>query len=518
MALTVRDIVSIPGMPLKLLAGEKESMRPVRWVHSSELEDPTAWLKGGELILTTGMGVGDTAAKQRAYLRRLIDAGVAGLGFGLGFGHDATPRAIVTEATKHDFPVFEVPYPVPFIAITEAVFTRLVAEQYDTLQRAVDAEHVLTRAVLNGAGVEGVARSLAEVVKGWAMLLDLHGMALAATDPEAELRRERIWDEVRSSRPESANFSLTMLDEGYHVWVQPVGAQGRVEAFLAVGTTEQPTPLDRIVAGHALSLFAIELAKSRAVAEAERRLQGDSFDELVRGELSPADAARALMRFGFARDAQVVAVAIEPLDGSLEPSVIALAATDQRSRLPGGFLVSTHAAGISLLLPATGDLDLADLAKSLGERVDADLRAGAGGPVAPSDVGRSLREARYALQVCRLEGWQHAGFEQLGTYRLLLSMTEPDALRAFADALLAPLDAYDTEHNGELLSSLQAFLQHNARWETAAGQLYVHRHTLRYRMRKVEELTGRDLTNSFDRMEFWLALRARDLLAAPQDA
>ncbi len=97
-------------------------------------------------------------------------------------------------------------------------------------------------------------------------------------------------------------------------------------------------------------------------------------------------------------------------------------------------------------------------------------------------------------------------------------MTEPDALRAFADAMLAPLDAYDRDHNGELAASLQAFLQHNARWETAAGQLYVHRHTLRYRMRKVEELTGRDLTSSFDRMEFWLALRARDLMASQPDA
>ena len=83
--------------------------------------------------------------------------------------------------------------------------------------------------------------------------------------------------------------------------------------------------------------------------------------------------------------------------------------------------------------------------------------------------------------------------------------------------MLSPLDAYDREHGGELLSSLQAFLQHNARWETAAAQLYVHRHTLRYRMRKVEELSGRDLTSSFDRMEFWLALRARDLLSADAD-
>ncbi|MEA2557112.1 MAG: hypothetical protein QOG88_650, partial [Actinomycetota bacterium] len=93
----------------------------------------------------------------------------------------------------------------------------------------------------------------------------------------------------------------------------------------------------------------------------------------------------------------------------------------------------------------------------------------------------------------------------------------PDALRAFADSMLAPLDTYDHDHNGELIGSLQAFLQHNARWETAAADLFVHRHTLRYRMRKVAELTGRDLDNSFDRMEFWLALRARDLMSAQQE-
>jgi purine catabolism regulator len=351
------------------------------------------------------------------------------------------------------------------------------------------------------------------------MLLDLHGIALTATSDEALARRERIWNEVRGSRPEAATFSLTMVDEGDHVWVQPVGAHGRVEAFLAVGTPDQPTPLDRIVAGHALSLFAIELAKSRAVAEAERRLQGDLFDELVRGELSPSDAARGLARFGFDRDAPVTVVALEPLTaGPVSADRLALAATDHCSRQGGAFLVSTTDDGITLMRQAGDDEDVAQLAKAIGQRADADLRAGTGSTVAPADVARSVREARYALQVCRLEGWPHASFEQLGTYRLLLSMTEPDALRAFADALLAPLDAYDTDHDGELTRSLQLFLHHNARWESAAAELSIHRHTLRYRMRKVEELTGRDLTSSFDRMEFWLALRARDLLAASPDA
>jgi purine catabolism regulator len=447
-----------------------------------------------------------------------VDIGVAGLGIGLGFGHDRAPRPLVTEAKKLGFPVFEVPYPVPFIAITEAVFTRLLAEQVDTLQRAVDAEHVLTRATLEGGGLEGIAAALADVVDGWALLLDLHGLPLASTGKAAAARHERIWDELRTSRPEGGSFSLTLVDRGHHVWVQPVGVQGRVEAFLAVGKPEQPGSIDRIVAGHALSLFAIELAKTRAVADTERRLQGDFFDQLARGGLDAAETTRGLARFGFVRDAPVVAIAIEAFEPPDGPSrlgdELAAAATDLRSREVGGFLVSAAEGGVQLLVPAEPPLDLAEFVKELGHRVDRELRAGAGSAAGPQDVGRSLREARYALAVCRIEGWDHAGFQDLGTYRLLLSMTEPDALRAFAESMLAPLDAYDRDHHGELLPSLHAFLQHNARWESAAAELFVHRHTLRYRMRKVEELTGRDLGSSFDRMEFWLALRARDLLAA----
>ena len=514
MAVTVKDITAIPGMPLKLLAGGGQATRPIRWVHASELEDPTPWLKGDELILTTGMGVGTTAAKQRAYIKRLSQAGVAGLGVGLGFSHERMPKALIAAAEQLDFPLFEVPFPVPFIAITEAIFTRILAEQYETLQRAVDAEHVLTRAVLEGKGVEGIAESLGTVVKGWVLLLDLHGRPLAATSRPAQLRVDRIWDELKDSRPEATSFSITLVDRGHHIWVQPVGAAGRVEAFLAVGKPDQPSQLDRIVAGHALSLFAIELAKSRAVADAQRRLQGDFFDELAAGGMTAADAQRGLGRFGFERNDKLVVAAME----GGEPEQLALAATDHLSRAGGGFLVSANEHGVNVLVAEDSGTDFAELVKALGEKLGAEIRSGSGSSVPAGDVGRSLREAKYALQVCRLEGWTQAGFADLGTYRLLLSMAEPDALRAFADSMLTTLDGYDHDHNGELIASLQAFLQHNARWETASADLYVHRHTLRYRMRKVEELTGRDLSNSFDRMEFWLALRARDLMSAQQES
>jgi DNA-binding PucR family transcriptional regulator len=513
-ALTVRDILAVPGLALRLVAGEANVARRVRWVHASELEDPTPWLKGGELLLTTGASVGATPARQRAYVKRLADAGLAGLGFGLGFSHDRVPRAVISSAEQLGFPVFEVPYPVPFIAITEAVFTRLVAEQYDVLQRAVDAEQALTRSAMDGEGVEGIASALARATGGWALLLDLHGMPLAATSHAARQRLPRVWEELKVSRPEGTGFSVTLVDRGHHISVQPVGAQGRVEAFLAVGKPEAPMQFDRIVTAHALSLFAIELAKSRAVAEAERRLQGDFFDALAAGALPAAEIGRGLARFGFAKDARVVVLSLE----GGEPSELAYAAEDELSRADAAYLISRHDGGVHVLLAEDPDRDLDDLRKRIEERLGAYVRLGAGGAVPPAETGRSLREARYALQVCRLEGWGSAGFDDLGTYRLLLSMAEPDALRAFADSMLAPIDAYDREHAGELQASLRAFLQHNARWETAAAELFVHRHTLRYRMRKVEELTGRDLSSSFDRMEFWLALRARELLQAQIEA
>jgi purine catabolism regulator len=511
--LSVGEMLRIPGLSLRLVAGKRGLANHIRWAHVSELEDPSAWLKGGELLLTTGMGIGRTPARQRGYVKKLADAGLAGLGFGLGFSYAKVPKAVADAAELFGFPIFEVPYEVPFIAITEAVFTRVAAEQFEFLQRASEAQSSMTRAVLEERGVEGIAEELAASIRGWALVLDLHGRRLAATSKAAIQRADRVWDELRQSRPEGSGFSLTLVDRGHHVWIQPVSPQARVEAFLAVGKPEALTQLDRAVASRALALFAIETAKSRAVADAERRMRGDFFESLANGKLSASEATKGLARFGLKAGVRIAVLSLE--GGQRDP--LARAAEDVFSRADGGFLISQSGTAVHALVgeAVTGDLDR--FRKELESRLGQQVRVGAGSLVGPTDVGQSLREARYALQVCRLEKWDSAGFEDLGTYRLLLSMVDGDVLRAFADSLLAPLDGYDEGHGGELLQSLRAFLEHNARWETAAAELYVHRHTLRYRIRKIEELTGRDLANSFDRMEFWLALRARELMATQVD-
>src|SRR5262249_42895675 len=130
--LTVDSLIAELG--LSLVSGQEAAQTHVRWVHSTKLLDPTPWLKGGELVLTMGIQLG-APAEQQAFIERLADHEIAGLGFGTGVNHEHLPSALVSAARRRSFPLFEVPYELPFIAITERVFAELVNERYEMLQR-----------------------------------------------------------------------------------------------------------------------------------------------------------------------------------------------------------------------------------------------------------------------------------------------------------------------------------------------------------------------------------------------
>jgi purine catabolism regulator len=174
--LTVGSLVSDCG--LELVAGDEGAERPIRWVHISELEDPTPWLSGGELLLTTGIQL-SSPTRQRRFCGRLADHEVAGLGLGTGFEHKNVPKALVDEAAKRGIPLFEVPYEMPFIAITERAFARLVNEQYAVLERGARVHEKLERLVIEGRGLDAVLSSLAGAVGGTAIVQDAGGRELA---------------------------------------------------------------------------------------------------------------------------------------------------------------------------------------------------------------------------------------------------------------------------------------------------------------------------------------------------
>ena len=187
-------------------AAESSADNPVRWVHISEHEDPTPWLSGGELLLTTGYNLG-TPARQRRYVELLAGEGIAGLGFGTGFDHKRLPKAICEASAEHGLPLFEVPYEMPFIAITERASARLINEQFGVLERGVQVHERLERLVIEGQGLDEILAATGAAIGGTAIVIDRAGHELARGgspidgDAVEELATELAGRASRAPRP-----------------------------------------------------------------------------------------------------------------------------------------------------------------------------------------------------------------------------------------------------------------------------------------------------------------------------
>jgi purine catabolism regulator len=537
--LTLGDLLG--ELDLRLVAGASGADHAVRWVHISELADPTPFLSGGELLLTTGMQLAEPD-QQHEYVARLARHGLAGLGLGTGFAHDELPEAMVAAAEEHGFALFEVPYEVPFIAVTEKAFTHLVNEHYAVLQRALAAHERLERIVLSERGLDGVAAALAALIGGPAVVFDARGEVLAQhaarepLDPElveelaAELRERTRTGARRGYAPGGVLQGRALALPVARTPQGSASADGPLpQAWLVAGKDGGPlSELDRLILHQAVTIVALELLRRRVAHETERRLAGDVLSALVSGELEGAELARRLEPFGLGERAGALVLTPPRNRKAAAEDALARALADDA---PAGLAAGTGRFTCALLpVGQGGDDELFALADRIRARVSAEvgvpLDAGAGRAVPAGELRRAFHEARCALEAIglggptngvderesRAPGGALATYRDLGSFQLLLSLQDDEALRLFCDSILAPIEDGEGAYGGELMRSLEAFIECNGQWERAARQLYCHRHTLRYRIRRVEDLTGRSLDSARDRIDFWLALRGRELI------
>ena len=519
--LTVASLLDDLGLQLEVDASAVE--RRIRWVHISELEDPTPFLSGGELLLTTGINL-TTAPRQRQLVRLLSDRGAAGLGLGTGFDHRKLPAAMVEEARERELPLFEVPYEMPFIAITEKAFTKLVNEQFGVLERGIEVHGLLEGMVLSERGLGEVMRAIAEAVDGAVLLLDAHGRELSRHPQERGLSQEAsaaIRAEV-SERAAAGRHAMFVAERGSlagrAVAVPvPIGGNGPRGHWLVAARSAGPIgELEMLIARQAAMVVALELMRERSVRETERRLAGDVLAEALGGNLGADEIRGRLQPFGIGGRVAVLLYDVGEAATDAESVDLALRA----SGVPA--LVAVNgAAGRPLLCAVVdpADRDPVELAREglavLSAEGMTGIRAAASRAVPVATLRRAFHEARCALEATSLANGSApdvASHRDLGAFTLLLSLQDDEALRTYADNLLAPISDGEGEYGPELLRSLEAFIERNGQWERAARDLYCHRHTLRYRIRRIEELTGRDLNQAQDRIELWLALRARELV------
>lgn len=478
MALSLADLLTIPALHLKNMGSTLIPLTaPIDWVAVTELENPQAFLSGGELVLTTGARH-NTAAAQRSFVRQIRRAGAVGIGFGVGFEHDAVPAALLAEANRWSVPVVEVPYTTPFIAIGKLVADARSSDHYTKLERLLREHQLLARTLLTGGGLPALLKKLSTLVAA-DLIITQYGGVVASTATNT-VPEEGTWHAVALSTGKR-DSSVLWLRKPFH---------------------------DDGIVDYARGLISIELNNLVQRRHSMRQIAGQVLQDIIRGTLEPADAMARLETVGVSTAGKNLVLLVsageehfEALAGLTLPAslVNAVAAT----------IVSEGRRELLLVVPAAVG-EPAKLGRQLSQQmhnVGINAPVGIGGAYSQAN---GLRWSYFEAREAATRGLDVNVPERLSLTSLLLA-SEDVPMAAMAKEALDPLLTFDAVHGSELLETLERYLQLNGSVAAVAEALALHRNTVRYRLTQIAELTGYDPASTPDRVQLWLALAVRRL-------
>lgn len=466
---------------------------PLRWVHSSDLADPTPFLAEDLVLLTTGTQFDDPAAID-AYVGRLADRGVRGLGFGTDVHRHGVPDELVAACAARGIPLFEVPYRIPFIAVARAHSEAIAAQAYARRSWALDAQRGLALAALRPRGLDAILAELGRRLDVWTGMFDAAG-ALVHTHPRDGLAapaRAELADHVADvlARGLETGQSLTVGDRTFMLFT--VGRGGRLRGVIALATDSLDAEA-RTVVTSVIAMAGLTLEQGDQATRSRRRLHGQLLQALLADD--PTLVRRVLGALPTAP--VVVGVAVDaPAD--------ALHEWWERRRAEQGtaVFVAESGDGVTMCVAAADEHVLDEVAERFG------IRLGVSEPEAYDAFSRAHAQALTAL---RRPGPPGAVRYADAVDTSILGALATDEARLVAESRLAPLRDHDAATGAHLEETLRSWLTHDARAEQAASALGIHRHTLRSRVAHAAALLNLDLSSFPARAELWALLEtARD--------
>ena len=487
-----RDLgLRLDGTEDDLDGGELDA--PIRWVHSSDLADPTPFLSEGLSLLTTGTQFLDAKVSYDDYVSRLRARGVRALGFGTEVVREGVPPELATACRAARMPLFEVPYRTPFIAVARAIAEAVAAEAYARRSWALAAQRALSLAALRSDGLGATVTELSRQLGAWVGLFDPSG-ALTREHPIAELDpglRAEVTEEVGAVLRRGARAGSVLRIGPTPFTLQTLGRGGHLRGVLAVAASELDQEARGVVTA-VVAMAGLALEHNDGLSRARRALRSGALETLHTGD--PAVARR------IARDLPG-GLPVAPFRVAVTDAAPADAAADwleaRAAEFPGGLFFGRSGDSCVLVVGTEATPVLQGLCDRFSARVGV------------SDAG-SYAAFAHAYDRARIALVRGGGgvtrFDDIAASGLL-RVLDDDHARAVAEAMLAPLIRHDAQRGTDLVDSLRAWLAHDARLDAAASAVGVHRHTMRARVAAAERLLGTDLGSFAARAELWLALQ-----------
>ncbi|MET9910523.1 PucR family transcriptional regulator [Streptomyces sp. NPDC006476] len=527
--ITVQRALELPGLRSGLpevLAGADRLQRTVRWVHAGEVPNIASLLKGGELLLTTGYGLGTRPADQRVFVRTLAERGIAALVVELGPRFTRLPAALVDTARAAGLPLVQLHREVPFVTVTEEIHTEIVNGHYALLQRAEEVHRRCTEALLGGGGVPQVLGILAGFGGNPVFLETPDGQLLyAAGEGPQGADPLQVWEGLRGQHKDAPPSGSVLVDV-------PGGGPGTgsVRARLVLLPVRAPLgPVHRMAAERAAGILAVVLMQARQEEELAARGRGDFLTDLAEGRITAEDAPAQARVLGFKPGTSPLLPVVMRLGDALSPgggwAVLARAVSEELASVGVPVLLGVRPVEgrVLVLLGLRSESER----PAVADRVAAALRAGveragmqrpgaqppvvvvgvAGGWAAASAGLRHAAETATAAQGLTDRPWYDA--RRLDIDLLLWRLRGHPDLAAFVDRAIGPLREHDDRSRPPLLPTLETYLAHAGRKAETARELHLNRQTLYNRLARIGELLGTDLEDPQTVLALSLALRAR---------
>jgi PucR family transcriptional regulator, purine catabolism regulatory protein len=534
------------GRP-EVVAASRGLAAPVRWVHAIEFADAARLLRGGELVLTTGIALPDEEPLLGAYVAGLAGVGVSALAVELGRKYTGgLPAALITAAEERGLPLIVFTREVPFIEITEAVHALIIDDQLEQLRASARLHEVFTDLAVAGAGPADILREAARLAGRPLILEDLSHHVLACepagTDPAALLAELGTRSAAVPASPRTA----------YHPgpgWlVTTVGARGEDWGRVILVCGGPPAPADTVLVERAATTLALGRLLARQQESLERQAHRTLISVLLaQPDADPDELAAQCRALGVpVTGRQLITAVIRSPEGGAgllaQARVLdlaeAFADACRTERIPAlvGSLDDVRA-GALLSAGAGSDLEqvlggvCAAARRALARRARRPYGMPGGEPVigvgtaasGVREVRRSLLEARQVADAAAETPGPRDGrpFYRLSDLRLrgLLSLLGGDTrLATFVDRELGPLREYDAAHGTGLVSVLGAYLAAGGNKADAAARAHLARPTLYERLRHIERILGVSLDSAESRTSLHVALLTAQRMPPPPGA